>query len=84
LGPALSREEEEMDEGFLSIQDGKEEEIKLIKFKKQCPYCREGKTCSAAEIIDPVRKVYEIRYSKCGREFRIPVDDYNGVNYMVE
>lgn len=73
-----------MEEEYLSIKDGKEEEIKLIKFKKQCPYCKEAGTCSAAEIIDPARNVYEISCSKCGREFRIPVDDYNSFQYMVE
>lgn len=68
-----------MEEEYLSIKDGKLEEIKLIKFKKQCLYCKEEGTCPDAYIIDPATNVYETRCSKCNIKFRIPVDDYNSI-----
>ena len=72
-----------MEEIFLSIKDGKENDIKMIKFKKQCPYCKKEKTCNGRHI-DLATGVFEINCSNCHRTFRIPIDDYNNVQGMTE
>jgi len=75
-----------MKEEFLSIKEGKEKEILMIKFEENCPFCIQKKiykTCKG-HIQDPERNAFVTSCSNCGTTFLIPVDDYNSFRSYVK
>ena len=65
---------------FLSIKEGRTEEIQLIKFRKQCPYC--GNSIGLFE--DTSMNFLTVTCGFCGKKYRISVDDYSDVPRLGE
>ena len=65
---------------YLSIKEGRTEEIQLIKFMKQCPYCKNV----IAQFGDTEMNLLTIACGFCGKKYRIPIDDYTHVQRLVE
>ena len=65
---------------FLSIKEGKTEEIQMIKFRKQCPACRNA----IVHLEDTEMNMYVVVCGFCAKKYRIPIDDYHSVLKQVE
>ena len=65
---------------YLSIKEGRTEEIQLIKFRKQCPSCRNA----ISHFGDSEMNLFIVACSFCGKKYRIPIDDYHSVMKQVE
>jgi|GEM_PF-3178988 len=65
---------------YLSIKDGRTEEIQLIKFKKQCPTCRNA----ICNFGDSEMNLFIVTCGFCTKKYRIPIDDYHNVMRLVE
>ena len=65
---------------LISISDAKIEEIRSIRFNKQCPNC--------GHIITPVddgeMHMYKVKCTSCGAKYQVPIEDYINIQSHTE